>query len=569
MIQTEELILENYLKGQLCLKFMRRKDISPALRLYIGSIALVHSGRIQELTQKYKISRSFVYILRQQLLQYGPLVFAIENRMESQLGQTALAQLEEQQYLLRTILSYRLEGRCSIISISLLLKRQGFKVSSIGYISEVLQEIGNVLGNVVEVASSIKLAVVFASDEMYSAGRPLLITVDPVSSAILQLELGTDRSGLSWAIHWQELIDAGLMPILVTGDEGKGMKQGKEWVTELADLTRQSDIYHAISHRLGDTCRILEQKAFAAIKEEYKKENNIESAKEEKVIEARFAQWEKAITTCNTAMELADSYRTCYQAMLAPLRIFDNQGKVLRAKQSQHLLTQAIGEMKKLNHAATNKELKTIERLVEQGLFNFQQQAQRVVYNLEQLCTNRAQRSSLRLICRAYQCRKNHRKTKDSYLKKYYKQREKQLLFQAQNAWQATPQLNWTYELFSKRCYGQLDQIILGSSMVETINSIVRMYVNGCKNQISQHFLNLVMFYHNHRRYVQGARKGHTPMELLTGQPQQKDWLDLLMEKVGKTTLTDRLKVAYLSTQQGQIRTLPVDNKTQQLSMCR
>lgn len=562
MIQAEELILDNYMQGKQCIKFMRRKDISPALRLYIGSMALVHSERIVELTQKYKISRSFVYILRSRLLQYGPLAFA----MQSNVGETATKEVEEQVELLRTILSYRLEGRCSIISISTLLKRRDFKVSSIGYISEVLQQIGELVGNVVQIENCVKLAVVFASDEMFSVGRPLLITVDPVSSAILHLELGVDRSALSWAVHWQELIDAGLTPILVTGDEGKGMKQGKEWVNELQGLTRQSDLYHAISHRLGDTCRILEQKAYAAIQAEYDREAKIASAKSERVIEERFAKWEAAIEKCNTAMNLFDSYLCCYQQMLAPLQLFDEQGNALRAKASQRELEKAIERMRAVGHAATNEELATIQRLVKEGLFNFQRQAQQVVYDLRQLCTSTAQHSSLRMICRAYQCRKNHRKTKCSRLKKRYKEQEQHCLLQAQATWQNTAQMNWEFDLFHKRCYGQLDQIILGSSMVETINSIVRMYVNGCKNQISQPYLNLVMFYHNHRRYIQGARKGSTPMELLSGQQQQKDWLDLLMDKVIAAQLPNRLQVAHIAPEQSLIRTLPAANKYEQLS---
>ncbi len=44
--------------------------------------------------------------------------------------------------------------------------------------------------------------------------------------------------------------------------------------------------------------------------------------------------------------------------------------------------------------------------------------------------------------------------------------------------------------------------------------------------------LNLFMHYHNHRRSVAGKRKGKTPMEILTGKTQDKDWLELLMEKV-------------------------------------
>jgi hypothetical protein len=40
------------------------------------------------------------------------------------------------------------------------------------------------------------------------------------------------------------------------------------------------------------------------------------------------------------------------------------------------------------------------------------------------------------------------------------------------------------------------------------------------------------MHYHNYRRFVAGKRKGKTPMEILTGKRQHKDWLELLIEKV-------------------------------------
>ena len=40
------------------------------------------------------------------------------------------------------------------------------------------------------------------------------------------------------------------------------------------------------------------------------------------------------------------------------------------------------------------------------------------------------------------------------------------------------------------------------------------------------------MFYHNHRRYIAGKRKGKTPIEILTGKKQDKDWTELLFEIV-------------------------------------
>jgi hypothetical protein len=62
----------------------------------------------------------------------------------------------------------------------------------------------------------------------------------------------------------------------------------------------------------------------------------------------------------------------------------------------------------------------------------------------------------------------------------------------------------------------ELDKIIQSSAIVENINSIVRAFLNTSRNRINQEILNLIMFYHNHRRYKAGKRKGKTPMELLT-----------------------------------------------------
>ena len=49
--------------------------------------------------------------------------------------------------------------------------------------------------------------------------------------------------------------------------------------------------------------------------------------------------------------------------------------------------------------------------------------------------------------------------------------------------------------------FDKLDSIIRASSLVEMVNALIRPYLNSCKGQITQATLNLIMFYHNHRRY--------------------------------------------------------------------
>jgi len=544
MFLQEELILKSYQEKQLYLKFIRRPDITPALRLYIGGVALFNSSELQtqELMQRYNISRSFVYHLRKQLLLYGGFIF----EQASKSSEFVKEELEEDLHLLRSILSLRLEGRCSIISISLLLKRQGLKNSSVGYISELLKAAGGKLDKVIDVESGRRLAVVFASDEVFSSGCPLLITVDPVSSAILHLELGKDRRGMTWAAHWQELLDTGLHPVLLTSDAGTGLRSGRECLEGLKQVNYQQDTFHALAHRLGDTCRVLHKKAWAAVKEEYEREKKIASAKKESVVEQRFALYETAVNASKQAIKLYDDYRLYYRYMLEQLNLFDEQGELRRRKTNEANLHEAIQVMETLGHLTTNQELKTVKQLLQDGLLNFQQQAANIVHQLEQTCSSAAQRAALKKICRAYHYLKRQRKSKNADKKAYFRQQQNQWLLQAKACWEQTPQQSWDYETFQKYAYAQLARIIQSSALVETINSIVRLYLNNSKNQITQQHLNLIMFYHNHRRYVQGVRKNQTPMELLTGQEQKQDWLDLLIEKVYCPNATKGLQVAHL-----------------------
>ena len=78
--------------------------------------------------------------------------------------------------------------------------------------------------------------------------------------------------------------------------------------------------------------------------------------------------------------------------------------------------------------------------------------------------------------------------------------------------------------------FEKLDTIVQASSLVELVNSFIRPYLNSSKGQITQETLNLIMFYHNHRRYKSGKRQGKAPIELLTGEALEADWVALLIQ---------------------------------------
>ena len=90
--------------------------------------------------------------------------------------------------------------------------------------------------------------------------------------------------------------------------------------------------------------------------------------------------------------------------------------------------------------------------------------------------------------------------------------------------------LDGQFDALKVLVFEKLDSIVKASSLVEMVNALIRPYLNSSKGQITQETLNLIMFYHNHRRYKSGRRQGKAPIELLTGEALQGDWVELLIQ---------------------------------------
>ncbi len=215
--------------------FVRRQDIPIELRMRIASIALYFSvhGTISRLSDKYKISRQFIYGLRDELSSYTESIFGVCKKEASEV---------DKQSILRWLLSLRLEGKSSIEGISSIMKRFNLPFNSVGFISQELTRIGLKQGNVLLTGQK-GLRVVFCSDELFSKGQAILMTVEPISLSILEIELSENRQGETWSGHWSRLLEAGYSPLLLCNDEGLGMSSGQEQA--LGQVVRQSDTFHA------------------------------------------------------------------------------------------------------------------------------------------------------------------------------------------------------------------------------------------------------------------------------------------------------------------------------------
>ena len=134
----------------------------------------------------------------------------------------------------------------------------------------------------------------------------------------------------------------------------------------------------------------------------------------------------------------------------------------------------------------------------------------------------------MKAYCVAWQWGKAARKAKKSGRKKRAQEQEQFCLDIAEGLQQQETEDEDA--VIQQEIYSRLDKIVQSSALVECINSIIRPYLNTSKNQVNQKQLNLIMHYHNHRRYRDGVRKGKTPMEILTGKEQTKDWIAILFE---------------------------------------
>jgi len=498
-------------------KFVRRHDLTPSIRLYIAFMALTARmtgtwGKITELSRQFTISRVFVYMLANTLQETSLNVFG-----DNVSNPTATEELPD-----HCILSLRLEGKCSIEAISSIMKRFGIPNASTGSISQYLKRVGSLLPNTLTTSNDEVQLVVFLSDEIFAKNIPILVTVDPISSAILRIELANARKVEDWKNHWECLQKNGYIATYLVTDEGMGLCAAHK--EALADIIRQPDTYHAIAHKLGHWADRLETAAYGAIQKEFDSYTKLDSARSDEVINKRIDAYDQAVKIADEAIELYESFHFLYVSILNELKLFDDNGNLRNRKEAEENIEVGLSLIEELGHKNIIKAVNKVRRTIPEVL-NYFDLAVSVVDDLSGLPIHQ---EALQALCLAWQWGKGSIKSKNTKRRKFCDM-EQQFCLEI-----AIGYLQEDYDIVKEQVYQQLDQIVQSSALVECINSIIRPYLNGSKNHVTQETLNLIMFYHNHRRYMAGKRAGQTPMEILNGKKQKKDWIELLFEVVTK-----------------------------------
>ena len=488
------------------MKFTRRHDLDPQTRIEIVKDVWINQGiygKMTQIAQDYHISRTFLY----------QLSWAAKHHLEELFSDPQYL-IEPSDFLLESwILVLRLEGQCSIPSISSIFKHFDYQPSSVGYLSQYLKDYGRSVPSTLRVAE--KKMVFYLSDEIFAIGVPILVTLEAQSTAILKIELASDRSAETWEAHFKDLDKHLFHSIGMASDRGVGLMTGYQAACQ--DGRWVCDQFHEFQE-LFHRCQQLERKAYGAIGKEMEAVALFHNAKSEANLQKRLEQYERSHQACEQAMARYDQLSLLLQWLRATLHLCSPLGRLRTVAGVRSALIYLLDMIQEVEDEKLAKLLKPIRSHLDDIFVPFEQ-VESVHGELLELMPE----PIVDALVLAWH--HNHLSYQSHGQKKHaHQQQSQQWLDFAEGL------LDDQFEPRKVLVFEKLDTVVKASSLVEMVNSLLRPYLNSSKGQITQETLNLIMFYHNHRRYKGGRRQGKAPIELLTGEALQGDWVDLLMQ---------------------------------------
>ena len=490
------------------MKFTRRPDLTPQTRIEIVRLAWLHQGvygKMTQIAQAYWISRTFLY----------QLLLAANLQLEVLFSDEKLLFQKDHQHFEHLLLLLRLEGHCSLLSIAAILKALQYHPNSVGYLSQFFQSVGQTLPATLLMSS--KKLVFYLSDEIFAIHAPILVTIDAQSTAILKIELASDRSADTWKAHFEALEDHQFFSLGMASDRGTGLVAGYQAACDLALWV--ADYFHEFRD-LFKVLHQLERKAYTAIVKEYDAARIFANAKSESNLHTRLQHYDTAHRACEQAIALYDQLAVLLHLLREALQLCSDHGKLRTQEDVRSDLKLLFDMIQELDCAAIPKTLKPIRNHIDDILVPFKQ-AEDIDAELRLVVPHDA----LDFLVMAW----HH----DHFAYQSGSKQQRDLQSE-RDFWLACAEglLGDEFDALKTLVFDKLNTIVRASSLVEMVNSLIRPYLNSCKGQITQETLNLIMFYHNHRRYKSGKRQGKAPIELLTGEPLEAPWWELLLQQV-------------------------------------
>ena len=407
-----------------------------------------------------------------------------------------------QSWLCQFVLALVLICRSSIRGVVELL-RDLFQIKmSVGTVHNIIQ-------GSVEKARTINLSQDLSTiregthDELFQAGKPVLVGADLRSTYCYLLALEEHRDADSWGVHLLDLKKQGLHPERIIADAGKGLRAGQ--ALAWPDVPCHGDVFHALQE-LGRLVFFLDRRAAGAIK--------AREAIERKMIQA--TQKCKG-NTLSKKLALARAHETKF------LQLYKDVGTLAQWMREDILcLAGADYSTRKELYDFVVAQLTLLEPLCEHRI-------RPVRRSLEN------QRADLLAFAKLLDDKLLEISTRFQVSSEIVRE-----LAQAKGV-NETSSLRWEREAqirkVLKASFHAVEDAVMqaladtarASSLIENLNSRLRNYFS-LRKLIGSDYLELLRFFLNHRTFMRSAhpeRVGKSPAELLTGQA-HPHWLQLL-----------------------------------------
>jgi hypothetical protein len=494
------------------MKFIRRHDLTPHTRIEMVRLAWLNQGlygKMTQIAQEYHISRTFLY----------QLMWAANLQLETLFSDQQPHVQDPHPLFEPFIFLLRLEGKCSIPSLSSILKYFQYQPNSVGYLSECFQHYGAALPSTLAMAEH--QVVFYLSDEIFARHQPILVTIEARSTAILKIQLASDRSAETWKAHFDDLGAHRFDSIGMASDRGRGLVAGYQVACQ--DARWVCDRFHEF-HDLFDRRRQLERKAYAAIAKEDEAAHTFHHAKSAAHLHKRLQHYEHAHHACEHAIARYDQLDLLLQLLRDALHLCSPFGRLRTVAGVRAELVILLSLIEEIDDAVLPKLLPPIRSHLDEILAPFEQ-AESMQGELLALVPQQILDALVLAWHHEHLSYQSHAKQKRAHQ-------------HASQQWMdfAEGLLEDQFAPLKAVVFEKLDSIVQASSLVELVNSFIRPYLHSSKGQITQETLNLIMFYHNHRRYKSGKRQGKAPIELLTGEALEADWVALLLQHAQETS---------------------------------
>jgi hypothetical protein len=343
------------------MKFIRRPDLDPHTRIDIVKDVWINQGiygKMTQIAQEYHISRTFLYQLNWAARQHLEALFSDPQH----LVQPPEFQLEP------WILLLRLEGNCSIPSLSSIFKHFDYQPNSVGYLSEFLRDYGRCVPSTLSMPH--QKVVFYLSDEIFAIRAPILVTIDAQSTAILKIELASDRSAKTWETHFNDLGAHRFHSLGMASDRGVGLKAGYQAACQ--DGFWVCDQFHEFQD-LFSRCHPLERKAYRAIGQEIKAAETFANAKSEANLHKRLEQYDQARQDGEHAIERYDQLNLLLGMLSETLSLCSDSGRLRTVEEVRSNLTVILSLIEEIEDAKLPKLLKSIRSHMDDILVPFGQ----------------------------------------------------------------------------------------------------------------------------------------------------------------------------------------------------